>query len=88
MDANARPARPALKDLQDRQDQLENQVRQDRQGLRDLLVKMESVVASAGELWYQKTMTLKWVIIILGLIVLDRLLSHFPEIVSLVAKLL
>jgi hypothetical protein len=86
-----RPARRVNKDLLDllvRQERVENQVRQANQGLLDLLVRLESAVASANELWYQKTTTLKWMIIILVLIVLDRLLSHFPQIAAIVAKLL
>jgi hypothetical protein len=71
-----------------RQEKLENLVRQDRQAQRDLLVRLESVLANSREFWYQKTTTLKWMIIILVLIVLDRLLSHFPQLVQLAEKLL
>jgi hypothetical protein len=76
------------KDLQDRLEQLESRVRQDRQALLDLLDRLESVVVSARQFWYHKTTLLKWMIIILALIVMDRLLSHFPQIASLVTKLL
>jgi hypothetical protein len=70
-----------------RQEHLENLVRQDRQAQRDLLVRLESVLANSKEFWYQKTTVLKWMIIILVLIVLDRLLSHFPQIIQFVEKL-
>jgi hypothetical protein len=83
-----RKVNPDLLDLLVRQEKLENLVRQDRQAQRDLLVRLESVVATAKEFWYQKTTLLKWMIIILVLIVLDRLLLHFPQIATIVAKLL
>jgi hypothetical protein len=76
------------KALKDRMDRMEYRALKENLALSDLLVRLECAVASAGELWYQKTTTLKWMIITLGLIVLDRLLSHFPQIASLVAKLL
>jgi hypothetical protein len=83
-----RKVNPDLLDLLVRQEKLENLVRQDRQAQRDLLVRLESVVATAKEFWYQKTTLLKWMIVILVLIVLDRLLLHFPQIATIVAKLL
>ena len=70
-----------------RQERLENLVHQDRQAQRDLLVRLESVLVNSKEFWYQKTTVLKWMIIILVLIVLDRLLSHFPQIIQFVEKL-
>jgi hypothetical protein len=82
------PGNRDLLDLLVRQENLENLVRQDRQAQRDLLVRLESVLDTAREFWYQKTTTLKWMIIILALIVLDRLLLHFPQIATIVAKLL
>jgi hypothetical protein len=88
---NAPRARRVNKDLLDllvRQEKLENLVHQDRQAQRDLLVRLESVLASAREFWYQKTTLLRWMIIILVLIVLDRLLSHFPQIAAIVARFL
>jgi hypothetical protein len=75
-------------DLSGRQAQLENLVHQDRQAQRDLLVRLESVVVNAQQHWYHKTTLLKWMIIILGLIVADRLLSLFPLIAPIVTKLL
>jgi hypothetical protein len=75
-------------DLSARQDKLENLVYQDRQAQRDLLVRLESVVTNAHQFWYHKTTLLKWMIIILGLIVADRLLSLSPQIAMIVTKLL
>jgi len=76
------------RDLQDRLDRVEKQVLLDRQALSVLLDRLESVVASAKQLWYHKTTLLHWMIIILVLIVMDRLLLHFPQIVQIVTKLL
>ena len=81
------PGNRDLLDLLVRQENLENLVRQDRQAQRDLLVRLESVLANSKEFWYQKTTVLKWMIIILVLIVLDRLLSHFPQLIQFVEKL-
>jgi len=83
-----RRANRDLLDLLVRQEKLENLVHQDRQAQRDLLVRLESVLDTAREFWYQKTTLLKWMIIILALLVLDRLLSHSPQILAIVAKLL
>jgi hypothetical protein len=57
-------------------------------GAADLLVRLESVLGTAREFWYHKNTLLKWMIIILALLVLDRLLSHSPQILAIVAKLL
>jgi hypothetical protein len=94
-------AQQALKDLQGQQalqvpldpveervELLVQQVQRDRQALRELLVRLETVVAHARLVWYHKTTLLRWMIIILVLIVLDRLLSHFPTILQIVQKLL
>jgi hypothetical protein len=93
-------AQLALKDLRARQGpqvpldpaevrlvQLEQQAHRDRQALSELLVRLEHVLASARQFWYHKTTLLKWMITILVLIVLDRLLSHFPTILQIVQKL-
>jgi hypothetical protein len=93
-------AQQALRDLRVRQGQqvpqdpaevrlvqLEQQAQRDRQALSELLVRLEHVLASARQFWYHKTTLLKWMIIILVLIVLDRLLSHFPTILQIVQKL-
>ena len=86
---NHAPQDPQVhRDLQDRLVHLENLVRQDRQAQRDLLVRLESVLVNAKEFWYHKTTLLRWMIIILVLIVLDRLLLHFPQIAQIVSKLL
>jgi hypothetical protein len=87
----ARVAKTELKDPQDlkvRVEKLENKALQENQALQDLLAQMASVVASAKLHWYQKTTTLKWMIAILALIVLDRLVSLSPSIVPMVMKLL
>jgi hypothetical protein len=81
------PGNRDLLDLLVRQEKLENLVQQDRQAQRDLLVRLESVLVNSKEFWYQKTTVLKWMIIILVLIVLDRLLSHVPQIIQFVEKL-
>jgi hypothetical protein len=91
MDAPQRKVSKVRQDLQDLQAKvghLESKVLQANKGLQDLLGRLESVLGTAREFWFQKTTTLKWMIIILGLLVLDRLLSHFPQIVTIVAKLL
>jgi hypothetical protein len=80
--------RQDLLDLQARMDNLENKVLQANQGLQDLLGRLENVVVNAKQYWYHRTTLLHWMIIILVLIVLDRLLSHFPQIAAIVAKLL
>jgi ATP-dependent helicase/DNAse subunit B len=80
--------RQDLQDLKVRVDHLENQALRENQALSDLLVRLESVLVNAQEHWYHKTTLLKWMIITLGLLVLDRLLLHSPQIASLVAKLL
>ena len=77
-----------LKDLLVRQERLENQVRLDSQGLRDLVARLEIVLAESQQHWYHKTTLLRWMIVILVLIVLDRLLSHFPTIAQMVKLLL
>jgi hypothetical protein len=77
-----------LLDLQVRVDHLENKALRENQALQDLLVRLESVLVNAQQFWYQKTTLLKWMIIILGLIVLDRLLSLSPQIAEIVMKLL
>jgi hypothetical protein len=77
-----------LQDLQERMARLENRALRENQGLLDLLVRLESVIATAKQFWFHKTTLLRWMIIILGLLVLDRLLSHFPQIVEVVMKLL
>lgn len=95
MDVNVPQAQPAhrmskfrqeLQELTTRVSNLENQVLQANQGLQDLLVHLESAIVSAGELWNQKVLVLKWMIITMGLIVMDRLLSNFPQIMALVEK--
>jgi hypothetical protein len=81
----------ALKEMQDlraRQDQLENKALKDNLALSDLLVRLESVLVNAKQFWYHKTTLLRWMIIILALLVMDRLLLHSPEIVKIVMKLL
>jgi hypothetical protein len=90
-------------DLQDRLEKLEKQVRQDHQvrldrlenkalkenqALQDLLVRLESVLVNAKQFWYHKTTLLRWMIVMLVLIVLDRFISHSPEIVKIVTSLL
>jgi hypothetical protein len=80
--------RQDLQALQARVDHLENKALRENQALSDLLVRLESVLVNAQEHWYHKTTLLKWMIITLALIVMDRLLSHFPQIATLVAKLL
>jgi hypothetical protein len=77
-----------LQDLQVRVEKLENKALQENQALQDLLVRLESVLANAQQHWYHKTTLLKWMIIILGLIVMDRLLSLYPQIAPIVMKLL
>jgi hypothetical protein len=77
-----------LQDLQARVENLENRALRENQALQALLDRLESVVASAGQFWLQRTTLLKWMIIILGLIVLDRLLLHSPQIVEIVKNLL
>lgn len=77
-----------LQDLKDRLGLLENQALKENLALSDLLVRLESVIANAQQHWYHKTTLLKWMIIILGLTVLDRLLSHSPQILQIVSKLL
>jgi DNA repair exonuclease SbcCD ATPase subunit len=85
-------ARQALQDqparVEERVEQLAQQVQRDRQALQELLARLETVVVSARLVWFHKTMLLRWMIIILVLIVLDRLLSHFPTILQIVQKLL
>jgi hypothetical protein len=75
-------------DLKVRVDHLENKALRENQALQDLLVRLESVLVNAQQFWYQKTTLLKWMIIILGLIVMDRLLSLSPLIAEIVTKLL
>jgi hypothetical protein len=78
----------ALSDLRGRLDRLETQALKANQGLLDLLGRLESVLAAAQQFWYQKITTLHWMIIILVLVVMDRLLLHFPQIVEIVKRLL
>jgi hypothetical protein len=75
-------------DLPVRVVRLEQRALQEVQGLQDLVVRLETVVVNAKQHWYLKTTLLHWMIIILGLIILDRLLLHFPTIVAIVNKLL
>ena len=75
-------------DLPGRVDRLERQALQEVQGLQALVGRLESVLVSAKQHWYHKTTLLHWMIIILALIVLDRLLLHFPQILQVVSKLL
>jgi hypothetical protein len=77
-----------LQALRDRLEILERQAYQENLALSGLLERLESVVVNARQFWYQKTTLLNWMIITLALIVLDRLLSHFPAIVEIVTKLL
>jgi hypothetical protein len=77
-----------LLDLKVRVDRLENQALRENQALQDLLVRLESVLVNAQQFWYHKTTLLKWMIITLGLLVLDRLLSLSPQIAEIVMKLL
>lgn len=77
-----------LPDLLARVDHLEKLALKENQGLQDLLARLENVITSARQFWYHKTTLLHWMIIILVLIVMDRLLSHFPQIVTIVEKLL
>ena len=81
-------ARRVNKDLQVRLDHLENQALRDNLALSALLDRLENVIVNAREYWFQKTTTLKWMIIILALIVLDRLASYSPQIVEIAQKLL
>jgi hypothetical protein len=76
------------RDLLERLDRVEKQVLLDRQALSALLDRLESVITSAKQFWLHKTTLLTWMIVILVLIVLDRLLLHFPQIVGIVTKLL
>jgi predicted nuclease with TOPRIM domain len=77
-----------IQDLRARQAHLESQALKENRGLQDLLARLESVVVSARQFWYHKTTLLKWMIIILALLVMDRLLLHFPQIAAIVTKLL
>jgi hypothetical protein len=77
-----------LPDLKARQDRLEKQALKVNQDLLDLLGRLETVTTSAKQFWLQRTTTLTWMIVILALIVLDRLLLHFPQIAAIVTKLL
>jgi hypothetical protein len=88
MNVTARQVHQDLLALQERVDHLENKALRENQALSDLLVRLESVLVNAREHWYHKTTLLKWMIITLALIVMDRLLSHFPQIATIVAKLL
>jgi hypothetical protein len=81
-------ARQELLDLQVRVDHLENKALKENKALSDLLVRLESVLVNAQDVWYHKTTLLKWMIFTLGLIVLDRLLSHYPQIAILLSRLL
>jgi hypothetical protein len=74
--------------LKDRQDLLENKALKVNQDLLDLLARLENVVTSAKHFWLHKTTLLTWMIVILALVVLDRLLLHFPQILAIVTKLL
>jgi hypothetical protein len=76
------------RDLEVRVARLEAKAFKDSLALSDLLARLENVLANAKQFWYQKTTVLTVMIIILGLIVLDRLLSNFPAIVGTVMKLL
>jgi hypothetical protein len=75
-------------DLRDRLALLESRALKENQALSDLLDRLESVLASARQFWYHKTTLLGAMITILALIVLDRLVSHFPVILQIVSKLL
>jgi hypothetical protein len=84
----ARRVNKDLLDLRVRLDHLENQALRDNLALSALLDRLENVIVNAREYWFQKTTLLKWMIIILGLIVLDRLLSLSPQIAEIAQKLL
>jgi hypothetical protein len=71
-----------------RLDLLENQALLVSKGLQDLLDRLGNVIANAKLFWFTKTTLLRWMIIILALIVMDRLLLHFPQILQAVMKLL
>ena len=86
--AGARRNVSELQDLKARLVLLEQRALKENLALSELLVRLETVVASARQEWYHKTTVLRWMIIILVLIVLDRLISHFPEIAQIVNKLL
>ncbi len=77
-----------IPELKERLAKLENLALKENLALSDLLVRLENVVVSARQFWYHKTTLLHWMTIILALIVLDRLLLHFPQIVQIVTKLL
>jgi hypothetical protein len=71
-----------------RLDLLESQALLVNKGLQDLLDRLGNVIANAKLFWFTKTTLLRWMIIILALIVMDRLLLHFPQILQAVMKLL
>lgn len=77
-----------LQELKARLALLEQRALKENLALSELLVRLETVVAGARQEWYHKTTVLQWMIIILVLIVLDRLLLHFPQIALIVSKLL
>jgi hypothetical protein len=81
-------AHKEIQGLKDRLDQLETRALQENKELLALLVRLENVLATAQQFWYHKTTMLHWLIIMLALIVMDRLLLHFPAIVQIVTKLL
>ena len=83
----AAQGRSDLQQILDRLDRLENRALKENLALSDLLVRLESVLVSARQYWYHKTTLLNWMIVTLVLIVLDRLLLHFPQIVKIVEKL-
>jgi hypothetical protein len=77
-----------LPDLKARQDHLESKVLKVTQDQLALLDRLENVITSAKQFWLHKTTLLTTMIVILALIVLDRLLSLFPQIAAIVIKLL
>ena len=77
-----------LPDLKARQDHLESKVLKVTQDQLALLDRLENVITSAKQFWLHKTTLLTAMIVILALIVLDRLLSLFPQIAAIVIKLL
>lgn len=88
LDLLVRLERLERQDLVVRVEKLEQRALQEVQGLQDLVVRLETVLASARQHWYHRTTLLHWMIIILGLIVLDRLVSNSPQILQIVQKLL
>jgi hypothetical protein len=94
MTATAPRARPdprvkkEIREIKARLAHLENLALRENQALSDLLDRLESLLAAAQQFWFQRTTLLRMMITISGLVLMVQLLSLFPQIAPLVAKLL